>query len=634
MANKINGTCTWGFMPLTWTSGWGANTYNAFPSKHTNYLKSVNDPLRFQVQWHFGNVDEGTEPSAGNATTSGSDVFGDVVNVIFDVEVTVDPTTSGGATYKKIASIKKSRDIANRRYQDDAQPLGHRFTIDISSILADQLSYSLCPIGKGTWQSRRYGGMNGGLVNQDNVLSTSGTVGHPISDFNVSNNGTYLTVKVTPSCEIIDADGNLQVVTHENTISNHSAVFSVINSVNQFDLDKVYYGSAFDDSMYAIDATRLSAVAQNDFLTKCPNFTFDLQTRPEIMPLVRTTDEALFVQWYARRAVERIINTSSTSVSTALQHTCAGFAIRVDTFDYSNNTNTPTDTFYLIDCNSLADTDTSGDSGYAHTVLAEYQMGNFIQNISPKFINDTAAVKSENTSRSGSFPYWSTYSGNKITDNTNFYCVSFVKQAASATANADGGRSLSVVTRRRWFKIDRQSDKFAFGFVRFHWLNCKGGTDSYTARRDVVEGLSVSRDIVERKSSDKTWIQNRATAGGANLDTSFVSDTMRGGNIYKGGREVKSVFADKTNSVYTEPLIKAEAKWLQEMLLSPNVWVEMETGASKFNNNLNPYLRPSTKEYIPVLITNSEVETVNEEQGLVTFNIEYTLAHKVNTQRN
>lgn len=209
-----------------------------------------------------------------------------------------------------------------------------------------------------------------------------------------------------------------------------------------------------------------------------------------------------------------------------------------------------------------------------------------------------------------------------------------MKQAASATATADGGRSLSVVTRRRWFKIDRQSDKFAFGFVRFHWLNCKGGTDSYTARRDVVEGLSVSRDIVERKSSDKTWIQNRATAGGANLDTSFVSDTMRGGNIYKGGREVKSVFADKTNSVYTEPLIKAEAKWLQEMLLSPNVWVEMETGASKFNNSLNPYLRPSTKEYIPVLITNSEVETVNEEQGLVTFNIEYTLAHKVNTQRN
>ena len=70
------------------------------------------------------------------------------------------------------------------------------------------------------------------------------------------------------------------------------------------------------------------------------------------------------------------------------------------------------------------------------------------------------------------------------------------------------------------------------------------------------------------------------------------------------------------------------------MLLSPNVWVEMETGASKFNNSINPYLRPSTKEYIPVIITNGSAETVNQEAGLVSFNIEYTLAHKVQTQRN
>ena len=34
-------------------------------------------------------VDEGTEPSAGNSTSSGGDVFGDVVNIIFDIEVTV-----------------------------------------------------------------------------------------------------------------------------------------------------------------------------------------------------------------------------------------------------------------------------------------------------------------------------------------------------------------------------------------------------------------------------------------------------------------------------------------------------------------------------------------------------------------
>ena len=40
------------------------------------------------------------------------------------------------------------------------------------------------------------------------------------------------------------------------------------------------------------------------------------------------------------------------------------------------------------------------------------------------------------------------------------------------------------------------------------------------------------------------------------------------------------------------------------------------------------------KQYIPVIITNSDIETVNQENGLVRFNIEYTLAHKVQTQRN
>ena len=119
------------------------------------------------------------------------------------------------------------------------------------------------------------------------------------------------------------------------------------------------------------------------------------------------------------------------------------------------------------------------------------------------------------------------------------------------------------------------------------------------------------------------------------LSTStYISDTMRGGDIYKGGREVSSVNAERTQSVYTEPLNKSVAKWLEEMILSPNVWIEMDTEATEMGNLRNPYLRPSTKEYIPVIITNSDVETVNQENGLVKFNIEYTLSHKVITQRN
>jgi len=109
---------------------------------------------------------------------------------------------------------------------------------------------------------------------------------------------------------------------------------------------------------------------------------------------------------------------------------------------------------------------------------------------------------------------------------------------------------------------------------------------------------------------------------------------LSGGDIYKGGREVTNINAERVQSVYTEPLNKSVAKWLEEMILSPNVWIEMDTEATEMGNAINPYLRPSDKEYIPVIITNSDIETVNQAEGLVKFNIEYTLAHKVITQRN
>ena len=192
-------------------------------------------------------------------------------------------------------------------------------------------------------------------------------------------------------------------------------------------------------------------------------------------------------------------------------------------------------------------------------------------------------------------------------------------------------------TEYRFFNIDRENVKPAYGFVRFHWLNRAGGIDSYTAKRNITEGLSVEKSIVEIKSADRTWVQNQYTNANTltlHDPTAYHSNTMRGGNLYKGGREVLGVNANRTNSVYTEPLNKDSSNWLQEIITSPNVWIEMDTPATKRNNTLNPYQRPSTKEYIPVIINNTDVETLNQELGLVKFNIEYTLAHKVQTQRN
>ena len=161
-----------------------------------------------------------------------------------------------------------------------------------------------------------------------------------------------------------------------------------------------------------------------------------------------------------------------------------------------------------------------------------------------------------------------------------------------------------------------------------------GGIDSFTAKKNIAEGINISRDVIDRKATDRTWYQNKTDSGVGINDLDYISDTMRGGDIYKGGREVINVRADRNLSVYTNPLNQQDAKWLQEIMLSPNVWIEMQTDATEIGETANDHLRPSLKEYIPVIITNNDVEIVNQELGLVSFNIEYTLAHQVRTQRN
>ena len=593
MANYL-GSLSWGIVPLNWST---TNLATMSWDYRSNYLKSANDQLRYQVQWTKANLNEGVEPSAGNYTGG----KGDIVNAIFKVETTVD-----GTNWNTIGTIKKSRDIANKRYATgDAAP-DHRFTIDISQLVSDQLSYSLCPINKGTWQSNYYGGMNGGAVMQDNVIGTS-----PISNYNVSENGTFRRVKVTVTFDIIN--GNGEIVDAGYTLS-HTPYVTAINSVNQFERDSVYYNK------YTVDY-----YTGYNFLTRCPNWSGGSTTEDFKKP-VRIDEQAEWLQFYIRR------NYSNEIRGVGLDDVVGADAIKIVTYDSSGIENT----FYLRDFEDNLLTQVS--NGFVLPANNQQQM--FIQNISPSYIINSGNVWSPNNTRSNSpsnYPYWNAYASNTITSNTVYYTAELVK------VGMWGSKIVRVVSNTYKYTIDRESENIPYGFVRFHWLNSMGAIDSYTAKRDVVEGLTISRSVVERNSADRTWYQADSWAVN-NVETfisnslqgndTYISDNMRGGNLYKGGREVSNVDADKVQSVYTEPLNKSVAKWLEEMLLSPNVWIEKDTEATAKGYSSNPYLRPSTKGYIPVIITNSDAETVNQAEGLVKFNIEYTLAHKVQTQRN
>ena len=595
----INGTVSWQIQPLDWSS---SNLAGSFWSYRSNYLKSVNDPLRYQVLWNGAN--EGTEPSAANF--SGGN--GDVVNIIFKVETTV-----GDGYWQELGSIKKSRDIANKRYDDGSQPFGHRFTVDISQLVSNELSYSLCPINKGTWQSPYYGGMNGGLTMQDNVLSGTGAMGTPISRYNVSRNGTFRRLRVTPYYEIINGDEKI-VSAGNGSASN---TITVINSVNQFEKDSVFYHTQFMHNSKG--DSYITSTSPKRFNTRCPNWYHNTNAnKVAYNKSVRMDEEAEFLQWYASETYNFDDNTDFYNLIELYGKTFTADG------SFENE-------FVLVDFTRLLDL--NGVNSFAHN-----QDRMLIQNVSPAFINNNAFAPQEDST--GGLPVDNyTTPISPITANTHRYRLYF---RGFYNSNIPAPAPNPWVSVRHsavnWYEIDREDEKNAYDFVRFHWLNSMGGIDSYTAKRDVVEGLTISRDVIERKSGDRTWYQDNESGDGSTgtlmQPSLYHSDTMRGGDIYKGGREVSSVNAERVQSVYTEPLNKSVAKWLEEMILSPNVWIEMDTEATQMGNTRNPYLRPSDKEYIPVIITNSDIETVNQENGLVKFNIEYTLAHKVITQRN
>jgi hypothetical protein len=263
----------------------------------------------------------------------------------------------------------------------------------------------------------------------------------------------------------------------------------------------------------------------------------------------------------------------------------------------------------------------------------QYQIG--VQNVSPAYINSHAyAPDTENYPPAGT-AY--TIPTTPITANTDYY-----KLYVRGVWFDDLASVWKTITLSRtyWYKIDDQEQKGPYEHVKFHWLNTMGGIDSYTATRNVMESLGVDKSLITNKLPARRYHQGQRNPDGTYLDNGeYINDTMRGWDTYRGGQEVLSVNAHVNNTVYTEPLNKGEATWLREIFTSPNVWIETPTDgnsndAAFLENDMNPYLRPVATQYTPVIITNSDITSLDQENGLVQFNIEYTLSQGVITQRN
>ena len=558
-------------------------TVRGYNSSDRLQLISCNQPLIYQFK--FGS----TLPRITNLSTQADLESGDLVNALFDVYIGddyegKDVNYLGGTDMYFAGTIRKSRDIpyvGNEGIDPNYSSLNnavnfHTFTVDIAPIVKNFLSYTLVPIKKG-YMSKDYN--MGGNYTTNNFW-----------DF-TSIQGSFRFVDVRIRFEVLERTGGSNLViandgTHDQ--SKSTSFIGVVNSAIQ------HY-----DSPHILTTNHMitgTSDKERYFFSNCPNGDKGLTSTSFKHKLVRLDEEAEFLSYYLRK-----FNGTATSLSTA------DFYMRVITKDASGAT---VDYINIRDWKGtlgVSGTHPFGGGQFGTAPLDTINVGKYIvQNVSPAYL-DTFP-----TGGGG----WN--NGAKFTGATHY----------EVALRLNNGSTTYECSETRYYKIDTEDECGPYDFVRFHWLNRLGGIDSYTAKRDVTESVSVNKTFFERKAPNQIYIQQYD-------GVTFTSNNdPLGGDLYKGQIDTLSITATRGGSVFTEPLNTTQAKWLEELITSPNVWIELETEASKRANTVNSTSHPSTRDYMPVIIQNSNINTVSQSEGLVKFNIDYIFSHKLNTQSN
>ena len=550
-------------------------------------------------------------------------VEGDLVNVLFDIYEgpthVRDSHLSLEAGYRKICTVRKSRDVPAEYHgiPFEKWPLeGHRFTINVAPMLADLLSYSLTPPGIGTW---------GGILNGSTGKQTVNATGHPNtyggmngqwqmnnihslvnkeSLYNLSGHGADRVIWLRARFEVMDRDGTLSVVEDFGgvPIVRGCPKFWICNSAPQ-------HG---DKDMSDFDITNPSVNGR--YLTNSPNTNNvdDPDINTQFFKKIDIHDDAEYLQFFVSRA----INPSFYVLAWALRVDICADRTFIDDVD----------TVYLVDFPSAG----RARLNAAGTEFYTSQYRQFNQNVSPDYINkhnNGGQPRFQNTQ----------YTADPITEEKPFYRVSMIWNEGVSNQQRSG--------QYQYYETNFKDDKHAWedllgtkNGVKFMWLNRLGGVDSYTAKRDIGVSLDVSQETITKQTPWRRFPWNQAQQGlssGSNTDGDPFNSSILA-DMYPHSRETLNVNANKNYTVYTDPLTVPEATWLEELLVSPNVWIYQKTDRSNEINNDSGTrnLRPSKYAYTPVLITNGESMMIDEQNGLMQIQIQFTESHSLNTQRN
>ena len=589
----------------------GGYVYDVYGGNTDTVLHSVNTDMTYQVWWQKTGLTQSQEGTG----TGGVRIAGDLVNVIFNVYEYTTQSIGNFSTsdMNLIASIKKSKDIPTRwsgRKSENPTLGGHRFTIDISDICADLLSFSLVPNNIGTWgglntlgtgptgsmnsstQPNLYGGLNGQFIMENIALSaTTGTA----SMHNLTANGADRRIRVVAQFEVMKSDGTLEISDSPNTRACRDIY--IVNSAWQ-------WGDKFN---HMTNEVRRYG-SNREFLTNSPNMYYSAASsdlKNEVYyKKVDLASQAEFLQWYQR---------DLPYISSGAVSDCDAFAIEVQVASTKAGLSTGTK-YYLVDF-MMGGRATINANGK----IDRSQYRQFVQNVSPDWINK----HNNGTNIKYSSP---SYSSNPISATNPFYRLRVVAtKATSAT--------VETLTSHYYYELDLENkgnwdDTLGFqNGVKFMWLNRMGGIDTYTAKFNITSSVEVSQNVITQKSPDRKHSKKSDTT---------VANSSIGTNMYPHSRQAININANRNFTVFTDPLTVRETKWLEEILTSPNVWVMKKTSGSNYYKNLSTtnQARPSDIGYIPVLVTNGGTTLVDEENGLVQMNIEFSESHEINTQRN
>tara|TARA_R110002020_G_scaffold225959_5_gene436310 strand:- start:8462 stop:10555 length:2094 start_codon:yes stop_codon:yes gene_type:complete len=697
MAYDINSSLTFGID----RSQYAAGTLNRNRRWENSYsvIASVNEPLIFSVRWNGLNQME--EPSALNYDSTTSK--GDVVNVIFDIHECANKATVGTypTDWTLVASIRKSRDIRNIGQMDridggdGVQVIGgHIFTVDISEICKDLLSYSLIPHGKGTWATGQFGGLNGDASQGLNLFYFIA-----VNKFIITKNGAFRRIRVSVRTEIIDGDGIIREATTANSKKSSKGAISIINSAPDFDTNNIASVNSYA-GLYLYGGYGITGAHPHSMMTNARNTNWDpnqvagpIGTNLAFNKPVRMDENMEPTQFI----IGPLYNVPEKKTNpTGTDDLVRNAYIRVGAY---NHAGAPTRHGRLFDWTQNLTDKTTVDG-----ILNVYERSQYnicSQNVSPVFINaniilDTSTI--QDIWENGGTPYTRSLidaggsqdqSSLFLNDDISYYSVEIVYEDGITPLVPKG------YSEKRWFKIDRErmlntGDDYSYAgiyytelsaitgatpnirckgllwnedspsqdFFRVYWLNKAGGIDSYTIKGNKSISYNNEKDIIQRKEPDRfdyqTGVVNGADpypSANAPVHGSFRSDTMGGADVHKGGIEVLNINATKSGRVTTRPLNRGKAEWLREILTSPNVWTEVNTqmplnpdpafkkiayrSLTDITSGLNMDGRtPNNFQYVPIIITNSSVDVYDNEKGLVTMEFEYTHSHAVVTQRN